>query len=122
MSLFILLLLFCLSNANMDNNDVIYYSRTMHNIVGVISFLSYLRNNFVRKHEFHPAFIYDHIHVLDELKTHVKYLLHVHQRESGRRTRRNWLESLKYCDHYLVDSNWCLFCHQSSCILEVSTP
>ena len=40
---------FCLSNADIDSNDVIYYSRIVHNIVGAISFLSYLRNKFDRK-------------------------------------------------------------------------
>ena len=113
---------FCLSNADMDNNDVICYLRTLRNIVGAISFLSYFRNKFDRKHGFHPAFVDDHIRELDQTNIHVKYLLHVHQRESGRRTRRDWLESIKYCDHYLVDLNSCYFFHQSGCVLEDATP
>ena len=122
MSLLIFLLLFCLSNEDMDNNDVIDYSKTVHNIDGAISFLSYLRNKFDRKHGFHPTFIDEHLHVLDETKTHVKYLLDVHQRGSGRRTRRNWLESVKYCDHYPRDLNWCCFCHRSGYVLEEAIP
>ena len=62
----------------MENNDVIYYGRTMRNIAGMIIFISYLRNTFDRKHGFHPTFIDDHICELDQMKTHVKYLLHVH--------------------------------------------
>lgn len=72
MYLLIFLLFFCLSNVDMDNNDVIYYSIIVHNIVGAISFLCYLQNKFDREHGFHPSFIDDHICVLDETKTHVK--------------------------------------------------
>lgn len=113
---------FNLSNVDMYNNDVIYYSRTVHNIAGVISFLSYLWKNFDRKHGFHPSFIDEHLRVLDEMKTHVKYLLHVHQRESGRRTIKNWLESIKYHQHYPIDLNWCCFFHQFGFVLEEVIP
>lgn len=68
----IFLLLSFLSNLDMDNNDVIYYARTVHNIAGVISSLSYLRNNFDRKHVFHIYFIDENPYVLDQMKTNLK--------------------------------------------------
>lgn len=111
-----------LSKEDMDNNDVIYYAKVMCNIVGAISFLSYLQNKFDRKHGIHPAFIDENLRVLDETEMNVKYLLHVHQRESQRKTMRDWLESVKYLDHYPIDLNQCFFGHNSCCALEKVIP
>ena len=102
----------------MDNNDGIYYNQAVANISRLISLVSYIRNNLDRKHGFHPTFIDEHLRVLDEMKMNVKYLLHVHMREAGRKKRRDWLESVKYRDHYPVDLNWCSFCGRSGCVLE----
>ena len=102
----------------MNNNDGIYYKQAVANISRLINFISYLWNKLNRKHGFHPTFIDEHLRVLDEMKMNVKYLLHVHMREAGRKTRRDWLESVKYRDHYPVDLNWCSFCGRSRCVLE----
>ena len=81
----ILILSFFLSNADMDSNDGIYYNQVVENISREISSLSHLWNKFDRKHGFHPAFIDEHLCVLDEMKMNVKYLLHVQMREARRK-------------------------------------
>ena len=89
----------------MDNHDGIYYIKMTKSIVATISFASYICKRLNKKHGFHPCFIDEHICVSDVMKSYVEILYHLHQREVGRKTRRDWLESVKYREHYLIHLN-----------------
>lgn len=62
----------------MENNDVFYYASRVHVIAQAINFLVYIQKRLDRKLGFHHGFVDEHIHVLDEIKSYVKYLFHVH--------------------------------------------
>jgi len=62
----------------MENNDVFYYASMVHVISQVIIFPVYIQKRLDRKLGFHCGFADEHIHVLDEIKSYIKYLLHVH--------------------------------------------
>ena len=102
----------------MDNHGDIYYIEVIKSITATLSFVSYIHKRLDQKHGFHPSFIDENIRVLCVMKSNVQTLYHLHIREVGRKTRRDWLENIKYHDHYPVDLSWCCFCHHSRCVLE----
>ena len=63
-------------------------------------------------------FFDEHMCFLNEMKSNVKILYNLHQRELGTKTRSDWLENMKYNNHYHVDLNWCFFFHHSRCVSE----
>ena len=67
----------------MENNVFLYYTSTVCVIAKVIHFLAYSWKRIDRKLLFHLIFVDEHCRILDEMKSDVKYLLHVHQSESS---------------------------------------
>lgn len=89
----------------MENNDGLYYIKAIKSIAETISFVTFICERFDRRHGIHPDFVDEHIRVLNGMKSDVETLYHLLQRELGRKTRRIWLESVKYRDHYPIDLN-----------------
>lgn len=77
----------------MENNNGNYYIREINSIAKNISFVTFIHARFDRRHGFHLDFVNEHLCVLSGMKSNVQTLYHLHQRESGRKTRRDCLKA-----------------------------